>query len=148
MTTIREAVATDAAEWLRMRSALWPADDHASEVEAYFRMGSTPLLAVVLVADRNGGGLGGFVELGLRPYAEGCESTPVPFIEGWYVDDDLRRTGVGRALIEAAEDWARAAGHREIASDVEIDNDGSVAAHEAIGYEEVVRLVCFRRDLG
>lgn len=129
-----------------MRAELWPGD-HTAEVEQHLRDGATPLLTLVLVADRGDGKLCGFVEIGLRPYAEGCDSSPVPFIEGWYVDPDVRGTGVGRELIRAAEAWARANGYREIASDVELDNDASIAAHNALGFEEVDRLVCFRKGL-
>jgi aminoglycoside 6'-N-acetyltransferase I len=137
----------DAAEWLRMRTALWPSDDQRAEIEDYFRSGSSPVLAVVFVAERSSGDLAGLIEVGLRPYAEGCESSPVPFIEGWYVDEDVRRTGVGAGLVRAAEDWARNQGYREIGSDVEIENGVSLTAHRALGYEEVNRLVCFRRAL-
>lgn len=143
---IRPAERSDAAEWLRMRTALWPGD-HAAEVEEFFDSGGSDLLTEVLVAERPLHGLAGFLELGLRAYAEGCESSPVPFIEGWYVDEDVRRSGVGAALVHAAEEWARAHGYREIASDVELANEISQAAHRALGYEEVERIVCFRRSL-
>lgn len=36
----------------------------------------------VLVWERESGDLGGFVSFSLRPWAEGCDSTPVPYIEG------------------------------------------------------------------
>ena len=130
-----------------MRRALWPEGDHASEIEKHFGRELSPQLAAVFVVERAGDGLMGFLELGLRQYAEGCESTPVPFIEGWFVDDDVRTLGFGRALVKAAEAWARRHGFHEIASDVEIDNDVSIAAHRALGYEEVTRIVCFRRRL-
>lgn len=144
---IRIAERADAAEWLRMRATLWPSDGHESEIEDYFESGGSPLLTVVFVAESSPGALAGFIEIGLRDYAEGCDSSPVPFIEGWYVDAAARQAGVGASLVCAAEEWARENGYREIASDVEIDNDGSVAAHRALGYEEVGRLVCFRRSL-
>ena len=145
--TIRPVALGDSAEWLRMRTALWPADDHDVEIAEFFNSGASPQLAAVLVAVRPSGGLAGFIELGLRTYAEGCESSPVPYIEGWYVDEDVRRTGIGTALVRAGEDWARSLGHREMASDVELENDRSLRMHRALGYEEVERLVCFRRDL-
>ena len=89
----------------------------------------------------------GLVEVGSRPYAEDCETSPVGYIEGWWVDDDMRRHGVGRALLATAEDWARGMGYTEMASDALLDNLTSHAAHRACGYEEVERLVCFRKPL-
>ena len=71
----------------------------------------------------------------------------VPFIEGWYVEPDLNGRGIGRALIEAAEAHARAAGHREIASDSRVENANGIAAHAALGFEEIERTVFFRRSL-
>jgi aminoglycoside 6'-N-acetyltransferase I len=71
--------------------------------------------------------------------AEGCESRPCPYIEGWWVAPDLRRTGVGRALIAAVESWCTAHGYTELASNVELDNDISLQAHAALGFEPVCR---------
>lgn len=34
-----------------------------------------------------------------------------------------------------------------MASDAEVDNANGVAAHLALGYEEIERVVCFRRSL-
>jgi len=101
----------------------------------------------VFVIDRGNGSLAGFVEAGSRPYAEGCDTSPVGYVEAWYVDDDLRRQGYGRALLQAAEDWARSQGYREMASDALIDNETSHRAHEASGYAEVERIVTFRKAL-
>ena len=70
--------------------------------------------------ERNNGRLGGFIKLNLENYAEGSESTQVPFIEGWYIDVDLRNKGYGRKLIEIAEDWARKNGFSELANDAEL----------------------------
>ena len=68
---VREITIGDAAEWLRMRRALWPESDHASEIEKYFRRELSPPLAAVFVVERAGDGLIGVLELGLRQYAEG-----------------------------------------------------------------------------
>ena len=59
----------------------------------------------------------------------------------------MRRSGVGRALVAAAEVWASAHGFREMASDALLDNDASHRAHRAIGFSEVERHVVFRREL-
>ena len=143
---IREIVESDRAAWTRLRDALWPGSlsEHDEETRAHF---DNPARApIVFVADVDGR-IVGFLELDYRKYAPGCSSSPVPFIEGWYVEPGLQRRGIGRALVDAAEAHARAAGHHEIASDVEIDNMCGLAAHRALGYEEVERVVCFRRSL-
>lgn len=147
---IRPVQRADREEWGRMRSRLYPNLD-PREIDDWFDVeadGGTHLVGVaVLVADRDDGSLCGFVEIGSRTYAEGCETTPVAFLEGWYVDPDARRTGVGRELIRAAEAWAVAHGYSEIASDTELENDVSLNAHLALGYEEVERQICFRKRL-
>ena len=91
--------------------------------------------------------LGGFLEAGTRKYAEGCDTSPVGYIEGWYVDEDLRGKGIGKALVKAAEDWTRLQGLTEMASDTWLDNEVSIQAHLKMGYEETERLVHFAKKL-
>lgn len=144
--TIREIVESDRAHWVRLREALWPGSlsDHDAETRNYFE--KRPRTPIIFVADADGR-LVGFLELDYRKYAPGCRSSPVPFIEGWYVEPALQGRGIGRALVDAAEAHARAEGHHEIASDAELDNTDGIAAHLALGYQEVERVVCFRRSL-
>ncbi len=143
---VREIVESDRADWVRLREALWPGSlsDHEEEARKYFE--NPAKVPIIFVAEADGK-LVGFLELDYRKYAPGCRSSPVPFIEGWYVEPGLQRRGVGRALMEAAEARVRAAGHHEIASDAEIGNAGGIAAHLALGYAEVERVVYFRRSL-
>jgi aminoglycoside 6'-N-acetyltransferase I len=63
------------------------------------------------------------------------------------VEERARRTGAGAALVAAVEEWGRAQGCTELASDADIHNDGSAAAHLALGFAEVERIVCFRKAL-
>lgn len=144
--TIREIVESDRSGWVHLREALWPGSlsEHDAETRQYFE--TRPKAPIIFVAEADGR-LVGFLELDYRKYAPGCRSSPVPFIEGWYVEPALQGRGIGRALVEAAEAHARAAGHHEIASDVELENRDGIAAHRALGYEEVERVVCFRRSL-
>jgi aminoglycoside 6'-N-acetyltransferase I len=129
-----------------MSLALFP-DEPPEEIERGMRETLVNPRAAVFLAARDDGSPCGFVEVRERSYAEGCEASPVAYIEGWYVDPDVRRRGVGRALLAAAEDWARAEGHSEIASDALIDNVVSHRAHVRSGYTEVVRVVTFRKTL-
>ncbi len=134
-------------EWLRMNIALFPGFSR-DEGEAEMRACLARSDAAVFVLERAPGEpLAGYVEVGTRAYAEGCDTSPVGYIEAWYVDPDVRRGGYGRALLEAAEAWAREQGYSEIASDTLLDNHLSQAAHERSGYSEVERLVAYRKDL-
>ncbi len=144
--TIREIVESDRVDWVRLRDALWPGSlsDHEAETRKYFETSCEAPIVFVAEIDRR---VVGFLELDYRKYAPGCSSSPVPFVEGWYVEPALQGRGIGRALVDAAHARARAAGHHEIASDAELENIGGIAAHLALGYEEVERVVCFRRSL-
>lgn len=144
---VRRVAPGDRDEWRRMRDALWPhaSAEHAEEIEAC--LAAPDAAAAVFVAARAGGGLGGLLELRLRDFAEGCVSSPVAYVEGWWVDPDARVQGVGAALMRAAEQWARALGLSEIASDCDLDNEPSLRAHEALGFGEVVRVICLRKRL-
>lgn len=129
-----------------MRLALWP-DDSAAGHEAGMAGWLARPDTIVLVAARATGPLAGFAEVGSRPYADGCDTSPVAFLEGWYVDPDVRRHGVGSALLRAAENWARLRGYSEFASDALLDNPVSHRAHEAFGFVEVERAVRYRKPL-
>ena len=84
----------------------------------------------------------GFAQCQLRhDYVEGCETSPVGFLEGVYVDDAYRRSGVARALLSACEEWARSVGCSEFASDCEIDNHDSLAWHLKNGFAEMGRTI-------
>lgn len=144
--SIRRATDADKREWLRMRLLLWPqhtAEALSQDLDEMLADPRTP----VFVAERAGRGLCGFLEAGTRPYADGCDTRPVGYIEGWFVDADMRGRGVGRALVAAAEAWARAQGLQEMASDAYLDNEGSFRAHLALGYHETERLIHFARRL-
>ncbi|HEX4486762.1 MAG TPA: GNAT family N-acetyltransferase [Terriglobales bacterium] len=152
MMTVRKALAGDRSEMAKMKVALWPdatAEEHAAEFDitlATGKCGSLPL--TVLVAEAEDGRLAGFIEVDLRSHADGCDpSIPVGYVEGWFVQKESRKLGVGAALMRAAEDWARTHGCREIASDTWIESTVSQQAHQALGFEVVDRCVHFRKSL-
>ena len=148
--SVRPAQRSDAEAWCSMRVALWPdgtPESHGREIARFFA-GELRMPLAVLVAVDDDARLAGFAELSIRAYAEDCVTDRVAFLEGWYVVPETRRRGIGRALVAAAENWAREQGCSEFASDTRIDNLDSAAAHQALGFTETGQLRCFRKDLG
>jgi aminoglycoside 6'-N-acetyltransferase I len=146
---IRRLEQTDRDEWLRMRALLWPPDNpvHNPDVAEINKMLSDRERFPVWVAERTEGGLCGFLEVEIRSHAEGCTTDRIGYLEGWYVDADMREKGVGAALVAAGEAWAGAQGCTEMASDTTDFYPASQPAHAALGYEDVGRVIHFRKDL-
>ena len=138
----------DDARWLTLRSEFIP--EAAVEVHRSFLRGlvkdSKPFHA--FVASDPEAGLLGFAEVAVRTdFVNGCRHRPALFLEGIFVRPECRGRGVARALVEAAGDWGVRQGCREFASDVEIDDENSLAAHRGLGFEETERVVYFRKPL-
>lgn len=143
---IRGATHEDKSEWLRMRQGLWPeAPPDYLSLDLDSRLSAQD--KAVFLASTADGQLVAFVEVGLHNYAEGCETSPVGYIEAWYVDPHVRGQKLGRELIRVAEEWAREKGCTEMASDTWLDNHASIQAHLRMGYYEVDRLVHFVKRL-
>ncbi len=123
---VRFAQPSDQATLSGLREALWPessAEEHSREL-ASILAGDAPgaLPLVILVAEASDGSLAGFLELGLRSHAEGCNpSRPVGYVEGWYVAGEHRQRGVGKEL--------------------------SQRVHERLGFAVMERAVHFRKSL-
>jgi aminoglycoside 6'-N-acetyltransferase I len=131
-----------------MREKLWPSEpgEHAGEINRYFA-GTLREPAEALLAFNERGEAIGFIELSFRAYATGCAGARVAFIEGWYVESEERQSGVGAALVSAAESWARSQGCAELASDTANDNHVSIAVHLALGFTDVGTIRCFKKSL-
>lgn len=144
---IRSLEERDLAEWLRLRTLLWDQtaeDDHKTEMVDIIEHPDSQFVAV---ADTGNGRLAGFLEASIRQHVEDCDTENVGYLEGWFVDTDHRRKGIGAGLVAAAEDWARDHGCTEMASDAEVDNTVSQQAHTQLGYIETSRLVHLRKEL-
>ncbi|HQU83240.1 MAG TPA: GNAT family N-acetyltransferase [Pyrinomonadaceae bacterium] len=144
---IRELNEKDIGDWLRLRKLLWDGvseAEHKAEMLDIYEHSETQL---VLVAQIGFGRIVGFLEASIRPFVEDCHSDNVGYLEGWYVEPEYRKNGIGRMLVAEAENWARRNGATEMASDAEIGNEMSLRAHLRIGYEETSRLVHLRKDL-
>lgn len=143
--TIRRATYEDKGEWFRMRKSIWPeAPDEYLDFDLDEILGSdTDIVFFALIEDKPVG----MIEASLREYGEGCETSPVGYIEAWFVYENFRGSGVAGVLTNSAENWAREKGCTEMGSDTWLDNETSIRAHTKLGYAEVERLVHFAKTL-
>lgn len=135
--------------WAAMRAGLWSEQTHAEHLAEVTAMVADPSGATaVFVALSPDGGCAGFVELSLRrDHVNGCDTSPVAFLEGLYVRPADRRAGVARLLVRTAEEWGQSLGCSEMGSDTDWENPEGQAFHAALGFEETERVVFFRKNL-
>lgn len=149
MVSVRAAGPGDLVALVWLRAQLWPdaaRDEHTEELRAILASKPASTLPVALFVAELGSRVVGFVEVGLRSRADGCDPVrPCGFVEGWYVAAEHRGRGVGRALMEYACSWAAEQGCSELASDTWLDNETSQRAHAALRFEVVDRVVNYRR---
>lgn len=143
---VRAMARADRAAWTNMRAALWPDETiqaHAGMIDALLDS-EDGWAFIVETADA---APVGFAEVTIRKFANGCETQPVPFLEGIWVAAEFRRLGIGARLMQHIELFLAAKRYREIGSDTLIDNIASQVAHVAWGFSETERVVYYRKDL-
>lgn len=90
----------------------------------------------------------GFAQCGLRyDYVEGTNSSPVAYLEGIFIEEDYRKKGYAKELVNHCEKWSKDKGCLELASDCELANEGSLKFHMSIDFIETNRIICFKKDL-
>ncbi|HEY0801002.1 MAG TPA: GNAT family N-acetyltransferase [Steroidobacteraceae bacterium] len=157
-TTIRRLVADDRArhdelvwELDRAHHAAHPAlirdpdDARIPEVEYLHRL-SDP--ATFLVGAETEAGIVGFIRATLVDSPGGRAHLPVRYgrIEEIVVRADQRRGGIGRALLSAAREWAKANGERSLELSVYAFNAEAVAFYQREGFE--TKVVSLSKSIG
>ncbi len=145
---VRRATEKDLDAWASLRHQLWPhlsLEGHRAEITD--ALAQPEKLVAFLCVSATGNAIG-LAEASVRSdYVNGCETSPVAFLEGIVVDPSFRRQGVAASLVAAVTDWAKDEGLSELASDADIHNTVSHAMHAALGFEETQRVVYFRKSL-
>lgn len=136
------------APWLALRTALWPDADPAELAAELDRLTGDPARFAAWLAIDAAAGPVGLAEATLRhDHVNGCDTSPVAFLEALYVAPAYRRRGIARALSAAVAGWGRDRGALDYASDTRADDDAAQAVHAALGFTETERVVCFRQAL-
>jgi aminoglycoside 6'-N-acetyltransferase I len=143
-------VATDVADrdWLDLRREFIPEVDrqgHAEFLQVF--SASLPVLRGFIAIDERQGAIG-LAEASIRAEpVNGCRPGRVVFLEGIYVQPHWRHRGCAKSLCREVERWGASEGCTEFASDVFEQDTDSIAAHQALGFEETERNVYFRKCL-
>lgn len=145
---IKIASSEDKPEWSRLRLALWPEvieGLHNNEIDA---MLSKPDRFVSFLAYNTPDHIIGLLEASIHEIIdEGCVVKNVGYIEGWYVEPEYRRKGIGTKLIKSAEQWVLEKGLSEVAVDTNLENVVSQKAYQTLGFKEIDRLVLYKKPL-
>ena len=143
---ILRAGGDDAQGLVPLVNVIWPDHDEAALRKTIAGYAESPDTAV-FTAEKDGGCVGVALCSLRRDYVEGCSTSPVGYLEGVSVREDLQGQGIGRRLTAACEAWAREKGCTEFASDCELDNAASLAFHRHVGFREANRIICFQKEL-
>lgn len=130
----------------KMAIKLWGSHDYNELKEEIMGMIESNDCDIFVAMEENN--MVGFLISQLRyDYVEGTKHSPVGYLEGIFIEEPYRNNGIARDLVNEAMIWAKDKGCLEFASDCEMTNLKSYEFHKAIGFEEVNRIICFKRNL-
>lgn len=144
---IRRARRDDMTDHVILRQELWPRHDMEGLLKESHSHYQYEEEYPIFLAFGEFGDMRGFIELSIRQDCPGCQTDKVGYIEGWYVKKEFQGQGIGRALVLAAEEWAKSKGITEMASDTNEDYPGSPEAHKALGYGETPKPLHYMKQL-
>ena len=128
LTRLAAAVSAEPEGWLISVAGEWRS---AGDERRYLKALRRYPHAAVFVAEREDGTLVGRLSVGRDPHPASTHVADV----GLMVAVGARRQGVGRALLQAAVDWARAAGVRKLELHVFPWNEAAIKLYESFGFE-------------
>lgn len=126
-TILNHAAATSTATWHE-----YPKSD--AEMAEWFAARKKDY---AVLAARDGSGLLGYASYGPFRAPSGYRLSAEHSI---YVREDQRGIGIGKALLTALVERARAQGLHSLVGGIDADNQLSIALHKAFGFEETGRL--------
>jgi putative acetyltransferase len=139
LTRLAEMVSAEPEAWLISADGEWRT---VGEERRYLKAIRRYAHAAVVVAEREDGAIVGRLSVARDQHPA---STHVADL-GLMVAKGARRQGVGRALLEAAVDWARSAGVRKLELHVFPWNEPAIRLYESFGFErEGYRKAHYRR---
>ncbi len=143
---MRKAMSGDAKTVAGLAIKMWKShtvEELTEEFSDYISKGN----CVVVLAMLDNCAIG-FAQCGLRhDYVEGTDTSPVGYLEGIFVEEDYRKNGLAKDMLDVCQKWAKEQGCTEFASDCELVNEDSLKFHLKMGFEEANRIICFTKKL-
>ena len=128
LTRLAEAVSGEREAWLISADGEWRS---VADERRYLKALRRYPHAAVFVAERADGAIVGRLSIARDNHPASAHVADL----GLMVAKDTRRQGVGRALLEAAVDWARAGGVRKLELHVFPWNEPALRLYEQFGCE-------------
>ena len=128
LTRLAEAVSGEPEGWLISVGGEWRS---VGEERRYLKALRRFPHAAVYVAERDDGALVGRLSVARDTHPASAHVADL----GLMVAKEARRQGVGRALLDAAAEWAQAAGIRKLELHVFPWNEAAIALYERFGFE-------------
>jgi aminoglycoside 6'-N-acetyltransferase I len=146
MEFIIEASEKHLEELTNMGLDLWDDDEYESLKEIFRGVIHSDKMKVFLFL--NDDEPAGFIFVSVRrDYVEGSDSSPTGYVEGIYVKEKFRKTGIAGKLLAEGEKWVKGKGCNKIGSDAYIENKVSYDFHIRSGFTEAAKLVTFIKDI-
>ena len=128
LTQLAEEVSSEPEAWLISADGEWRS---VGDERRYLKAVRKYPHAAVFVAERNDGAIVGRLSLARDTHPASAHVADL----GLMVAKAARRTGVGRALMEASVEWARASGVRKLELHVFPWNEPAIQLYERFGFE-------------
>jgi len=128
LTRLAEAVSGEPEAWLISADGEWRS---VGDERRYLKALRRYPHAAVFVAERADGAVVGRLSVARDPHPASAHVADL----GLMVAKDARRQGIGRALLEAAVDWARVAGISKLELHVFPWNEPAIRLYERFGFE-------------
>jgi len=116
----------------------------ADDEERRFRALAGDPDVALLVAEDGDGRVVGWIHTGVRRF---LTSDTFAQIDGLVVEASARRRGAGRALVRAAEEWARGRGFSVLRIHSNVQRTEARSFYETVGYEVIKSQWVFRKTL-
>lgn len=110
--------------------------------------GAVEMEKVSIYIAKNNSNAIGFAIFSIRSdYVEGAVKSPTGYLEGVFVEEAYRKSGLARRFMVLGEKWCESKNCKQIGSDTWLDNAASREFHKKLGFKEEEELVHFIKDI-